>query len=1034
MLTLRYLGQVDIRLDGKVAEGFATRKAKALFIYLSCHPTQTFSRQHLAALLWSDSSTELASRSLRQALLNLRKALPQESLLVNRDSIAFNPDHNFDLDLIQLERNADAHVYAGSFLQGFDLADAPDWEEWLLAKRESLQVRAITLLEESGARCAERGDYAPAVEQYQRALSIDPWREASHQALMRLYALNGDRAAALEQYEKCARALREGLNIEPNPETQSLHDRIFNNRLLAPSSSASRALAFVGRGEIHAQLITLWLQRHRAPARWVSIEGEAGIGKTRLLDEVLRQLIVRGARVARGQCSEFTAEIPYRPMVEALRQILGMGTNIAHPSLQIWRDDLARLLPEARSTITPAPAATDDAARQRLFEAVSHFIAFASEQAPLVIFLDDVQWADRLTLDLLYHLLTSPRPADFFLFTAQRPDEDALVARLKDMQHTLHAQTFTLSPLDDAAVHEIANSVSDDRRLAEWLRRESGGIPFVVSELLRDLQESGDLLESNGRWNLKADFDTLRALHRVEDLILQRVSRLHPVAARYLNVAAIIGQPFSATLLADVLGETTHRLESALSEWRERRLLGVDDNNRYDFTHDKIQETVYHHLPPDMQKLWHERVGQTLVDRGEPDAAQIAYHFERCFAPRRAAPYLQRAAEAAQQVFAQFMAIDCYRRLLPLINTDDHAGIWLKMARLQLECGQWIEAEESFRRAVEHATDSRWKARAWIALSDYMLSRARYAEAQESAQHAEGSARVANMQAELLEALLKHGWALCRLGQNQRAMCIGEEAWQMAETAEKQFGCLELLARAEMQLGQFSQSLIHSQQVLDLARALQDESRIAVAHNALGEMNRLRGDFEAAIRCYREALAIVNRRRHRPSAIAYMSNLGGALAGAGQYAAAEKMLREVLEIPQSAGWGGLPETYSFLAQTCLGQARLPEALEHAARSLTLAQQINQCDALVMAWRVLGKVKREIEIGNWTLRVEVGSGDPASNFQHLTSVDCFSESLRLCAESETQGERAWTLRCWGESGDAQKLGEARAAFKELGMVW
>jgi DNA-binding SARP family transcriptional activator len=1032
MLTLRYLGQVDIRVDGKTIEGFATRKAKALFIYLSCHPAQAFTRQHLAALLWGESSTELASRSLRQALLNLRKTLPEETLIINRDTVAFNSDHNFDLDLIRLERESDVGVYAGSFLQGFDLVDAPIWEEWLLAKRESLQVRAITLLEESGARCAERGDYALAVEKFQRALSIDPWREASHQALMRLYALNGDRAAALEQYEKCARALREGLNIEPNPETQSLRDRIFNNRLLTPSSSASRALAFVGRGEIHARLVTLWLHRRRAAARWVSVEGEAGIGKTRLLDEALRQLSARGARVARGQCSEFTAEIPYRPMVEALRQILGMGTDITHPSLQIWRDDLARLLPEARSTLTPAPAATDDAARQRLFESVSHFIAFASEQSPLVIFLDDVQWADRLTLDLLYHLLASTRPADFFLFTAQRPDEDALVARLKDMQRALHAQTFALSPLDDAAVNEIANSVSDDRRLAEWLRRESGGIPFVVSELLRDLQESGDLLESNGRWNLKADFDTLRALHRVDDLILQRVSRLHPVSARYLNVAAIIGQPFSATFLSEVLGETTEALESALSEWRERRLLELDEKNFYDFTHDKIQETVYHYLPPDMQKLWHERVGQTLVDRGDADSAQIAYHFERCFAPRRAAPYLQRAAEAAQQVFAQFMAIDCYRRLLLLVNADDHAGIWLKMARLQLECGQWIEAEESFRRAVEHANDSGLKARAWIALCDYMLSRARYAEAQESAQHAEEAAREANMQAELLEALLRRGWALCRLGQNRRAMCIAAEARQVAETPEQQAGCVELLTRVEMQLGQFSQALNHAQQFLELINTLHDENRIAVAHNAFGEAHRLRGDFEAAIRHYRAALAIVSRRKHRPSAIAYMSNLGGALAGAEDFAEAEKILREVLDMPQSAGWGGLPETYSFLAQTCLGQARLPQALEHAARSLTLARQIDQCDALVMAWRVLGKVKRELEDGNWKL--EVGSDDPASNFQHLTSVDCFAESLRLCAESEMQGERAWTLRCWGDGGDSHKLGEARTAFIELGMVW
>lgn len=318
MLALRYLGQADVRLDGASVE-FATRKAKALFIYLSCHPTQVFTRQHLAALLWGDSSTELASRSLRQAILNLRKTLPEDSLIINRDSISFNSDHHFSLDLIRFEHDAEVSAYSGIFLQGFDLPDAPLWEEWLLTKRESMQVRALTLFESSGMRAAARGNYGEAIEQYQRALTIDPWREADHQALMRLHALNGDHAAALAQYEKCKQTLAQFLKVMPSTETQTLYQRILDSQTAPHRDLPLQPTPFIGR-EDELALIT---ERLNDPAcRLLTLVGQGGVGKTRLAIQAAE----RARFFLNGACFVPLAAVPSPSLIwQAIGSALGFN-------------------------------------------------------------------------------------------------------------------------------------------------------------------------------------------------------------------------------------------------------------------------------------------------------------------------------------------------------------------------------------------------------------------------------------------------------------------------------------------------------------------------------------------------------------------------------------------------------------------------------------------------------------------------------------------------------------------------------------
>jgi len=1074
-LVLRCFGALDVQRGGNPLEGFATHKTRALFVYLALRPRQPFTRAHLQTLLWDDRPTALAARSLRQALVNLRRIFPTE-LAITRATVTFNPPADFFCDVAQFETDATAvDLYRGEFLQGLDLPHAQTWEAWLRTRREELQVRALNTLDALGAQHAQRGEFARALQYYQRALVLEPWRESTHQAVMRTCALAGDRATALAQYDKCCLALADGLGVDPSPETEALYQHILNDTFTVEPLKP-RALPFVGRGDAYAQGMRLWSEALRAGARLTLVEGEAGIGKTRLVNEILQQLELRGAFVARGQCVEFSAPVPYRPIVQALRQLLEQNESAQRALVDlapVWRSELARLLPELRPPVETSPSTAlrsaqdatslPDGDRQHLFDAVTWFLIATGARAKttrrhssIVFFLDDIHWADAATLDLLHHLvraLTQEFSArvPFWFVGATRPEETPLTHPLTRLYHALArddgAARLRLAPLAADAIAEIARAISDDETLAPFLQRESGGNPFILSEVVKGLQESGKLqLLASGKWQTVGALTSVLPEH-VEDITLQRIGRLGDAARLAIRFAAVIGEAFAPDTLADVMGARAVT-PVIFAEWAERRLLTQNDAGQCDFTHDKIREAVYHNLDPAWLPLAHERVGQGLLDRvtrlGQDPAsiaAQIAYHFERGLDARRAAPFLAQAAESARQIHANAEAIDLYQRLLPHLRESEQVEPLLKLGYLEHWSQSEEKAEASYRRALALAQSTgnlKLEARAWTALAGMQIYDARAMA--ESIAQAEAIARSLDDKPQLVEILCAKGARISRVGDAQAALQIGEEALALsAELSPREIVLsLRLVCAACMCLGKFDKAARGAARALELTGATQDRESESTWLNTLGEIARLRGDFRAAVNFYEDTLAITRALQFGGWEYARRSNLAGARVGLGEYAAAETELRELVALPEARDSPVQSETHRFLAQALLGQGRMAEALEAAQRALEIARRVAQSDLLVGAWRVLGQT-----LGNW----QAENGDWRSALAHLDppvadAAECFVQSLRLCDETSMASERAWTLRAWSayekQRGDAVRGAEfeqqARAEFARLEMLW
>jgi len=771
MLKVRTLGHVAIRWRGREIGGTGLRKNDALLLYLAVNPGQ-HGRSRLAGLLWGGLPEDRARSNLRHALWSLRRDLDAAAITSDRLSIGISPDLPCQVDArtfeVALEDAARARrqgaapaavrhletavaLYRGDFLTRFDLTDCLEFEEWAMRRRVSLRECALKALTTLVTHHTRQASYDKALNYARQLLSLDPWREEAHRDVMRLLALTGQRSAALAQFETCRQLLETELGLEPLEETMALYHRLlqwdsdrFSRTGHGQSADLIIRLPFTGRGEEQGSLVDWWrASHHGGRQRLALIEGEAGVGKTRLVEEVTRYLRAEGAMVLRGQCYEFGSAVPYQPIAEALRGYMSamgderrrggekqIGQEEISPAplpprslAPVWLSELSRLLPEIRQARPNLPEpvyVSGEAARQRLFEAVARFL-FHQDAGSLLLFLDDLQWADRSTLDLLHYLVRQTGREAISIIGTYRPEEVDLSHPVTRLRQTLGrdgvVDRLVLEPLSAGAVEDIARSLVGDEEgmaLGGFLYRESEGNPFILTEVVNMLEEEGALGRipgGTGPWGWYGWSGPQIVSTGVRDIVLQRVGRLSDVAQRLLSLASIVGRRFSVPLLELAAGRDAGAVEQSVDEWMSRRLVCSRSDSgrparsplaRLDFSHDKIRAVVYDTVALSRRRMLHRRVAEALEQGDgamEEDRDQLlAHHWDQAAQPHKAAAYHLRAGDQARLVYAHREAVDHYQQALAALKEQ---GAQERAARTLMKLGLTYHNALDFRRARE---------------------------------------------------------------------------------------------------------------------------------------------------------------------------------------------------------------------------------------------------------------------------------------------------------------------------------------------
>ncbi len=642
-----------------------TRKLLGLLAYLALEgPTP---RSTLAALLW-EAEEGRARANLRNELYRLKKTPLAEVVQENQGMLYLD---NLETDLKQFERLKQAErcaeariLYRGPLLSGLELSDTPGFEDWLELSRARWEERYNAILLGLARRQREAGWVNEALEVYQELLNRDPLREEVWQESMALWAEVGQVTRALEQYRHYAAFLERELGLAPSRETRMLAETLRTGRTMRHTSSLNHP-PLVGRGHEWGKLETAWQQGKR-----ILIEGEPGVGKTRLLQEFIGILGV-GSGLMQGRPGD--AGVPYATATRWLEQAL---SKIPLVELAPWvRRELARLLPDLDESPPPLQGEED---RLRLYKAVLAVLLQWQQTQRVVLGADDVQFVDGASLELLDYLMSERAGVPFLL--AYRPEELSARGQALVRQQLASGSTvgLALKPLEVPALEELLGAMPlppAARCLAQPLHRLTGGNPLFVLETLRSLEERGYLEMTEETF--ATNWRNLPRSQRVEGIIQQRLERLPPEALELLRLVALAAESYTPPLAAQVLqkspltiAENSDLLEQA----------GLFKNGR--FAHDLLLETAQADIPPATRRYLHARLLEALTTQSEPvPAAVLLIHAVGTEDAPATVRFSLQAAQEARKLAAWPQALAHLERALQLLEGDPKRQALVRLER-----------------------------------------------------------------------------------------------------------------------------------------------------------------------------------------------------------------------------------------------------------------------------------------------------------------------------------------------------------------
>ncbi|MBV9103954.1 MAG: AAA family ATPase [Candidatus Eremiobacteraeota bacterium] len=691
-VSIGLLGQFRITAGGVAIPFRAPPRTLALLGYLAIKRSRPSPRDALAFTLWPDVDEETARANLRRHLHYLNRALPATDepwTLGDKRIVQWNPKHARAFDIAEFEelqtqagtRARAVDLYAGDLLEDLD-------EEWIGYERERLRTMHLSALETLIAESAAAADATRTVFFARRLLQSDPWREDALRALMVARHKMGDRAGALAEYERFAGAVKQELGVDPMPETVACMKAIVLQAPPRPvaashvevqkSPAPVETLPLAGRAHELERLRILWSRTCRGRGACVLIGGEAGIGKTRLTQELAEEARRDGfVAVGHSSTNEF---MPFHGLADALRTLPSQEIHLE----PLWKGVLAPLLPHFRKTAATVPKLSPEDEQARILEAFSRYVASLSTARPLLLILEDLHWAGAAIMAAIEFLARHIAERRILLIGTYREEEIGLTHPLRSLRRSLrrddaHAH-LALSALAPDAVQMLVRLISglgpEANPFAERLFSVTEGNPLFLVESLRDALEAGFVVAGPERWEIR---DVPRDAPRggAKTAILDRLGRLSSHAYSVAEVGAVIGRHFDLELVTEVSGWSEADVTRAVDELLDRHILrdsGTRTQSEYAFSHHLIQSAVYDGVAAKTLVQRHRRTAAVLESLAGGEVAgvagEIAEHYRRGGELVRAAAFYAMAAERAASLGGNQEASLLAARGLELTSED----------------------------------------------------------------------------------------------------------------------------------------------------------------------------------------------------------------------------------------------------------------------------------------------------------------------------------------------------------------------------
>lgn len=950
-----------------------------LFAYLILHPGVAHDREILAELLWPEGSPERVRRRLSDVLYRLHTVLGEHWLSIDRHSIALAlTEESLWTDVWRFEQRVAQdtapalreaiELYRGELLPGL-------YVDWILARRTHLHERFLDALERLATHEEAAGCPREALHCWRCLLALDPLRETVCQGVMRCLAREGRIADALQEYSAFATHLNQELGISPSQDTRQLAERLQRELTLHAAPTSSAPPPFVGRVTERRWLLDRLDRAYRGHGGLVTLLGEPGIGKSRLLEELAGAADWRGWQVSWGHSQAYLHPPPYAPLAQALESLFSRPRvqqlqQLLRPhwlrALRPLFPGLAQEIPVDRDLAEP-PRKGPPEMNQDLSMALVRLLKGLHQIAPHLLILEDVHWADPALWPVLAAVEPALQKIGVLLVLSARPQalrrQEAAWSQVLSWDRreasVLHLAGLTWDEVAELARHSHATTppgsgtdpAGDKDAWVTYLHERGGGNPLAI---LTFLNPPGLL-----------NAETLG----LEDLTEQRLMHLSPEALRAVELAAILGQRFAYLDWHDTCIQAAlpaQELPVWAGELEQARFL-IPEDTLYRFVHDTLRAAVYARIPRPRRRTYHAAALRVLRNRaaegpevllshaeGAEDLPAIALHAleagKRALAMAsfaQAQAHFQRALDVLppeqtidrfQARYGQAQSLEALERWAELVEPLEeldclaeklgdgrrHAQVTLLWTGYLRAQGQLDAARDRTQTGLGHARraqDPALEAAFLLALGRLENQRGRYEAARTHGERVQALYAQAQNRAGVAEALNFLAMVAHNTGQLQKRLTLHRRAAALYRRIGDLHGevrTLTLLGGVYLELGRFTKAQENHERALALCRELGDRAEEGHNLSSLGGIAMRMGRVEQSLDCYRQALAISRPLGHRLRIGVDLNNLGSAYLSLRRFKEALTCLEECLEIAVEIGFRRL----EGFAQYCRGQAFL----------------------------------------------------------------------------------------------------------------
>ena len=820
----------------------------------------------------------------------------------------------------------------------------------------------------------------------------------------------------------------------------------------------------------------------------ITLVAEAGTGKSRVLFEFGKwlDLLEQPIQILKGRAGQETAQIPYSLLRGILSVYFGIQEN---DRLTVARQNLERGI--ARYTTDPETAKLyahfighligldyshskhlkgiiNDARQVRdlAFHYGAEFFADVAHEHTIVIFLEDIHWADSGSLDF-FDAVMAKQPDIPLLIIAltrstlfeQRPDWGSAAAQ--QLRLDLPPLTETDTRRLVAEILQKAPVVPD--AIVDMIVQKAEGSPFYVEELVKVLIEGGVILRGTDTWSIELDrLSDLKVPATLTGLLQARLDGLKPEARQTLQQASVVGRIFWVDVIERMKNPELQTVESAppVSEYlnvlRSKELIYqyeesvAREASEFIFKNQILHDVTYESVLLRLRPVYHSQAAKGLVEVGgervNEYAGRVGEHYERAAEWLKAAEWYLRAGKQAQNTYSNEIALMYYQKALNFVKeygTIDQIEVKLEAYRRMGDVLNWqarySDAVEIYNEMLKDAEGYHDLISQVHALSGKATSlgyQGDHGTSLNCAIQAETLARQTGEKLEIARTLLIQGLARLRLGESSLALSLGEQALGISSELDSPNDvarCLNLVGSAYYISGHIDKAEACLDKALPIFQELGNRGQAMDLLNNLGVIADARGDHETSFQRFDGALKIAQQVGYRDGEIVFLANRGAKQISLKNYKVAEEDLRQSISLAGVNGSWIVSVAFSYLAEALIGLERIEEAFYSARQALVLAEEDKSPENIGMAWRALGMVADKqnapVHFSDWETHLP-GDHDAEG---------CFANSLRIFTEAEIDMERARTLREWAHykfnHGDrdqgAKMWQEAKETFAKIG---